>query len=302
MSPPRNKSGRQTGGRSAGFGVAGSLVLLLCCGRTGAGEPAPAGIAPGSTILLTGSIDQAMLDYFNQQLQKSAATTVMIASPGGDERIAMQIAEAMQARGMDVVVHGLCLGTCAQYIFIAGHGRRIEDQALVTFGNSASGMASLLDVVGENAPRDFQPSTAWRDFVVLEKRMYQQAGVSQSFPLDVQAAMQPSCITFTRNEGKLGGIEVATSYKQWLPARQYLDSIGIRFEGYWPRSRREMERIANRLSATRDKSELATLIRFGNEDRPREAGEARFELKNLQKCALEDVGRPPVPVDGAAGN
>ncbi len=300
MKPVQMNSSRRSFHRAALRSAIVAATALLCCGQASTGEPPPAGIVvPDSTVLLTGSINQSMLDRFNQALKEHDVTTVMIASPGGDERISMQIAEAVQARGMDVVVHGLCLGTCAEYIFIAGHGRRVEDQSLVSFGSSASGLASLMDAVGENVPDDFQPSTTWRDFAATEARLYRQAGVSGSLFLDTQIALQPSCVVFRRSAGKPSGRNLSTAFGQWVPTRKYLASVGVAFEGYWPKSHREMTRIANRLTATSRKTELSEITRFGDEDHLERWADAKVQLKNLKACALEEDSRPSASTDGA---
>lgn len=279
-----------------------ALVLSwLGLARGGEAPPVGAGISD-STVVLTGDINQAMLDRFNRALRERHVTTVMISSAGGDEFISMQIAATMQARGMDVVVRGWCLSRCAQYVFIAGHTRVVEDQSMVSFGSSATGLAALVDAVGDNAPREFRQSTAWRDFAVAEQRLYQQAGIAQSFLLDVELAMQPTCILFKHREGKLKGFNLSTRYQQWVPTRKYLDEAGVAIDGYWPESRRQMTRIANRLTATTSRTELGDMTRFGDEGQLQRWTNARSELKTLSRCALEEDEGPPLADGTSAGD
>ncbi len=85
---------------------------------------------------LHGPIDIAMRTRFDAAIADENITTVRIKSQGGDIVQALHIATVIEAHGINVVVHDLCTGACAQYIFIAGRKRQLEKRSLIGFMNT----------------------------------------------------------------------------------------------------------------------------------------------------------------------
>jgi hypothetical protein len=104
--------------------------------------------------------------------------------------------------------------------------------------------------------------------------------------LDVQAAIQPTCVIFERNPNHVGWNATAT-YILWVPTREYLKSVGVEFEGDWPTSRRQMLRMAGRNVRDTGLEE----IRFGDEDNRRRNGQKKYSLEDLRQCVVDELPR-----------
>lgn len=285
------------------------MAALLYWTAAGGGEPGPEAAAEAdSTLVLAGAIDQAMVDRFNAAIAERGIRTVLISSHEGQPVQALQIAEAMLAGNMDVVVRGVCIGTCAQYILVAGRNRRIEEGALVAFHLTATGLAAIGELLGDDAPAEFGPFLERiQELAVREERLYQQRGVSPSLLRDAPVALQPQCVVFQRNQGgELTGLSLSPmTYSLWVPTQRQLASAGLAIDGFWPGSRRQLVRAAGRIMA---QEQQAQRLRFGDEDHLRRRRDSRYEFRDLRKCALEQertvepgtAGEPaPGPPPGA---
>lgn len=264
-----------------------ALSTLLACAQVYGGEPAPTSDAvPVTTLVLAGTIDQSMVDQLNAAVAERDIRTVRISSHEGQPAIALQIAETIVARNLDVEVRGVCIGACT-YLLVAGRNRRIEDDSLVAFHVSGTGVASIGSVLGEDFPADFRPGLqAAQEQAAAEERFFRQRGVSTSLLLDAHIALQPRCVIFHRRpDGTAGGVSVnGMVYILWVPTRKQLTAAGLAFEGYWPRSRREMARMAARMIQPAGREQL---IRFGSEDHLRRQRGGKYQYEDLRNCALE---------------
>lgn len=279
-------TGRQGSQR---FRWQGCLAALVCCVSAGTGETAPAPVAdPDSILVLTGNIDQAMVDLFNSAVASRDIRTVRISSPGGQSVHAMKIAEGMVAGGMDVEVHTACLGACAQYILVAGRNRRIEEDSVVAFHLSFTGFEAITELLGEDLPEGMQAGLqSIGNLAADESRLYQRREVSRSLLRDTMAALQPRCLIFRRDSaGAINGISLSQpTYRMWVPTKQQLASAGLDIEGYWPKTRKQLVRAAERIM---DPVEQAQTLRFGNDDHLRPKRGSKYSFSDLKDCVLEE--------------
>lgn len=270
-------------------GLWGGVAALLCWTAANGGEPVPGAKADAdSTLVLAGVIDQAMLEHFNAAIAEREIRTVLISSHEGQPDHALQIAEAILAGNMDVVVRTVCVGACAQHILAAGRNRRVEDGALVAFQLTATGLASIGELLGEDAPTDFQPVLKRiQDLAAREEHLYRQRGISHSLLLEASVALQPQCVIFRRGPGgELTGLSLSPmTYSLWVPTKRQLNSAGLDIDGFWPGSRRQLVRTATRIMA---QEKQAQRLRFGDEDHLRRRRDGKYEFRDLKKCALEE--------------
>lgn len=274
-----------------------ALALLLCWTAGHAQDSAPpagADADAGSTLVLSGAIDAAMLDRFNAALAAGNVATVRISSHTGQTREALRIAEAVLARNLDVVVRGVCVGPCAQYILVAARNRHIEDGSLVGFNVSVSSLAHMNEVLGEDAPADFRNLLpGMKDAVDAERRLYRERGIATSLLVDPLSAMQPRCVIFHRGpDQSISGLNLSgMRYVLWVPTRKQLESAGVKITGFWPKSRRQMLDASRKLV-----SSGSDRFRYGDEDHLRRNRRERYSLKALKQCALEEVVEDAAPV------
>jgi len=200
---------------------------------------------------------------------------------------ALWMADAIRERGISVIVRGICAESCANYIFVAARKRMVEADSLVLFGPSVTTLRATQQAVGDQFPPDFEPMFRALDALAeSEARLYQMRGAPLSLLTDSSLARQPYCVVFFRREGTAPqSFSVNLRYGAWIPSREYLDAAGISLEGYWPTSRREVERLARKLVGAR----LARITRFADEDHLRRRGKAPFKMQDIRQCVLEQV-------------
>jgi hypothetical protein len=89
-------------------------------------------------IKIDGPINFKSPQRFKELLGKND-TTVILDSPGGITSAALDIAEIIQERKLNVVVDGTCLSSCANYLFLAGNKKSAKKFSLVGFHGSEYG-------------------------------------------------------------------------------------------------------------------------------------------------------------------
>lgn len=79
----------------------------------------------GDAVLVEGRIDRDLVQRALPLLQDPAVTRLVITSDGGLVDAALDLAEAVHARGLDVEVPASCLSSCANYVFPAGRRKLV---------------------------------------------------------------------------------------------------------------------------------------------------------------------------------
>lgn len=103
-------------------------------------QPAPAARVEvaGDALIFDGRIDARSAAQFVAALQDPAIARVVITSRGGLVGPALDMAEAIRERRLDVEVPVACLSSCANYIFPAGLRKRLgHPRAVGWHGNMA---------------------------------------------------------------------------------------------------------------------------------------------------------------------
>jgi hypothetical protein len=113
-------------------------ALALCWGVLAQPAGATSVEQVGDAVVFRGRIDQASATTFLQLLQDPRVTRLVITSFGGLVAPALDMAEALHARGLDVEVPESCLSSCANYIFPAGRHKLLgRPDAVGWHGNMA---------------------------------------------------------------------------------------------------------------------------------------------------------------------
>jgi hypothetical protein len=232
---------------------------------------------------LRGPIDAAMRQRFEAAVDSGSLTTVRITSQGGEIIHALRIAAVMQARDIDVIVHDLCTGACAQYIFIAGRKRKLEGESLVGFMNTIKSSSTLLAMATEALQLRNTSSLAAERFVEQEEELYRKRGVSIALLMDPQVALQPRCVVLKR-AGAGVAWNTTSNYLVWVPSREYLQAAGVEFEGDWPKSDFRLGGLAFKYLKARN----TRFVRYADEDRLRSRKQKPYSLDEVTKCVLEE--------------
>lgn len=139
-------------------------------------QPTGAQVArDGDAIVFQGRIDGGSAARFLELLREPGVARVVITSQGGLVEAALDMAQAIAARQLDVEVPRACLSSCANYVFAAGRAKRLgHARAVGWHGNMAhvlhlqqSGQASWSEPQLQDARR----------LAVREQAFFERQGV-----------------------------------------------------------------------------------------------------------------------------
>jgi hypothetical protein len=104
-------------------------ACLLAAGASGAQVVS----IRGDALVFEGSINARSGEAFQQLVRDPRVTRVVITSGGGQVATALDMAEAIRERGLDVEVPDNCRSSCANYIFPAGRRKLLGHPAAVSW-------------------------------------------------------------------------------------------------------------------------------------------------------------------------
>jgi hypothetical protein len=138
-----------------------ALVLLLAFAGRGNAQPLPAATveASGDAVVFDGQINLQSAASFFRLLQDPKITRLVITSRGGMVSAALDMANAIHERQLDVEVPTACHSSCANYIFPAARRKTLgRADAVAWHGNMThvlylqqTGQASWSDDLMEGA-------------------------------------------------------------------------------------------------------------------------------------------------------
>lgn len=210
---------------------------------------------PDELITLTGVIDQTMVSYFDSMVT-SATRKVRITSPGGHIAFALDLADRISRRRLEVEAFKLCASSCAHYVFVSGASRTVAPDTLVLFHNTARSMAILYQRINRRGPVGWFDE--WVGLLPREAKLYQNMGVSQDLLIDPEVVLEPVCIGFGFPAGRRTTWRLYRKSSVWVPSEKYLKSKGVDFSGYWPSSLADVQLLV----ANYSKADAKT-VRYG---------------------------------------
>lgn len=125
------------------------LIACLCCPPL---SVAAAGAAGNATASYSGVISAENNAGFFARVAGQPLRRLLLDSGGGDVAAAIELAGWVHARQLDITVTGVCLSSCANYVFPAARHKRIVPGAIVAWHGNYHHLAQ---------------SGLWRDDVVL---------------------------------------------------------------------------------------------------------------------------------------
>lgn len=189
----------------------------------------PAKLATGSgqwtrvdkrTIALTGNIDSGNLFRFKLVFDEDVRT-VVLNSGGGYTYEAIQIGMILKDAEVNVVVNGLCLSSCANYLFTAGRQKTIVDGIVGFHGNTRTlsvqeGVEENSEVLPEGMNEAAQDSyeTELEQTIAWENIFFKELGINQTL--------------FDRTQRDDKGMDDGETYAFLLPTHTTFLRYGIR--------------------------------------------------------------------------
>ncbi len=121
----------------------------------------------GNTVSYRGSLTEEGLAALRKMGNDVEVSALLIDSTGGEIVVGMDFGNWVADRNLDVVVDHACLSSCANYVFVAGHGKHILPGAIVAWHGSAKqpGLLEQLDeIVAEQiAASELAPNARQRE-------------------------------------------------------------------------------------------------------------------------------------------
>lgn len=116
--------------------LAGAGLLALAAGVAHAASARVEQV--GDAVVLQGRIDDEAAARAIALMQDARVTRLVITSGGGQVDAALDLAEAVHARGLDVEVPQACMSSCANYVLPAGRRKLLGRPGVVAWhGNMA---------------------------------------------------------------------------------------------------------------------------------------------------------------------
>ena len=211
--------------------IALTVLLFAFCGSASAGWSR----VSDDQIRLDGHIDRDSYDEY-MKIAKDGYKELLLNSGGGYPSITLAIAEDVIKRNPMIVVDGVCISSCANYLAIAGA------KLVIKCGSAVGWHGGLGSVVDESAamrasgiPGNVVDGYAkWlSEFKRKEAEFFRTAKVDVSILSDSIGVIERSGITpepsFTIDQ-VTGEYSYTTTTSLWVPAIEDIESYGIRVE------------------------------------------------------------------------
>jgi hypothetical protein len=213
------------------YRIAAALCLTLLCGCR---PPA------ANTLTVNGAITPQVADEFINALNDHI-TTVVISSGGGDSPSAIRMGREIHKRNLRLVVSKACMSACAHFIFLAAQRRQVHSDSLVVFHNTQTSVSRLAANALTPESAEFRAAVDGR--ARIEQAFYRELGLKLEFLLQPQVEVRTQCFRYAHDSmgaadltGSVNDIQFKSDYVGWIPRPEYLESMGIHVEGFWPRS------------------------------------------------------------------
>lgn len=216
------------------------ISFLLCTTLIGCSLSSPESSAQTvslekDVIAIRGPINEQTVVSFNDVLGSSSGEkvkAVIVSSAGGDGRAALQIAKSVASRGLNVIVEGVCISACAQYIFLAGVQKIVRPGSIIAFHSSPQLLRSALLSQGLKSASD-----VFARHVDEYRAFLQEKGIDQSIDLRFAVLKNPLCLAESADKGfKIDSrYGIAWQYSGFVPSKNQLEVLGVKnISGVWP--------------------------------------------------------------------
>jgi hypothetical protein len=161
----------------------------------------------GTKVTYSGVINDENMERFLETVSGQEITMLVVSSSGGEVNAGMTLGEWVYERQVEVAVEGMCMSSCANYVFTAGRGRTIGPGSIVAWHGKV-----YLDI--DNAADEIRAA-------IMESRsLMPEDEISSDFELLVQEGIQRTMEYFERSQ------ERQTRFFDMIGVDEYLCSVG----------------------------------------------------------------------------
>jgi hypothetical protein len=177
-----------------------------------------------STIMIDGVIGIETFDKLKTKFT-GAERKIVVRSEGGVTKIALDIAEFILQKRLDIVVRDYCISSCANYLFVAGNNKVVEPKAVVAWHGGHSNSPFRL---GNNTKEYLENRY---DLYRREQLLYARVAVS------IDLIVYSGWLTVGTPTGRTRTVEVLgekrelpiteREFTQWVPSADELRRLGV---------------------------------------------------------------------------
>ena len=198
-------------------------------------------LLPDGTLKLSGHIDDAMARRFHDLVASKNVQRVIVTSYGGDSLSGIAIGQDIQRSGLSVVVEGLCMSACADFVFLPARHRFVRANSLVAFHHTSN---SLLTMVPPSQFGALSPKL--KEEAARGAALFKLSRIPVKFSLEPQLMLGTRCYALVKvSSSNYFDVAYMSTYVAWVPDRSYFTNAGLSVEGYWPATPADFARAWN---------------------------------------------------------
>ena len=203
-------------------GASAAAILALLAGGT-----------TGQNLIFKGPVTDANATKILAELGKGTYTSLTVSSFGGSEDAAIRIARAIHRMNIRVVVDGVCMSACAQYILLSAPSATIRPGSLVALHSSSYALHGWSSLHARSEPDYARLAEASEK---TSRETVDLLGNPRKLEMLSAAlyALGPICIEPAAQGPKAP--RVATRFHFWVPGADTLKEVGIDVGPDWPRT------------------------------------------------------------------
>ena len=236
------------------------------------------------TLYFCGRLDGEFVKFLSANVSPEIRT-LTVTSYGGQFHAARNALEIIEAKGLRIVVEGVCASACAQFLFIpASRGEVLPGAILVMHTSSTSMRAMRL----RKDWSEYERLLPLMDAAAQEEMaFYLERGLDPQLLLAPALAMQIACVSekVDWTEPQWPKVDYFARYLWWAPRKAELERFGMKpKDGFWIETLNDMQVLGN----SSKKYRLGNIAIGGNPDFRMKAE----KLGKLPRCKTSGNATP----------
>lgn len=182
------------------------------------------------TLHLDGEIDRDFVLEI-EDFPKSDLKTIVINSPGGSYRDAIDAANHVLENDIRLVVDGKCFSACASILLPSGSDIEIKSGSIIAFHNMPGFWHYFEEYLRKNEDYSISHFQTFRDSEEVIS-IYRRAGINPDFFLALAAFHTIKCIGVERGpeSGVVNRLQMYTDVEFYIPSEALFKQFGWRFK------------------------------------------------------------------------
>lgn len=200
---------------------------------------------------LEGEIDQDFVEQI-EKFPKSRLKTIIINSPGGRYRDAIDVANLVLENDIKLIVDGRCYSACASILLPSGSDIEVRPGSIIAFHNMVGFWHYFEQYLEKNEDFTISNFQIYRDAEDVIS-IYRRSGINPDFFLALATLHRIRCIGVERegSDGSVSHLQMLTEEEFYVPNEALFRQFGWKFKkAYFP-DRTELLRFLEEMNKER---------------------------------------------------